>query len=68
MLQPDHGIPFSPDAVLGIISMLFWAFVIVVSLKYVMFVMRADNNGEGGILALMALALRTAAPRSRMAS
>lgn len=65
--SPEHGIPFSPDAVLGIISMLFWAFVIVVSLKYVMFVMRADNNGEGGILALMALALRTAAPRSRMA-
>jgi len=56
--SPEHGIPFSPDAVLGIISMLFWAFVIVVSLKYVMFVMRADNNGEGGILALMALALR----------
>lgn len=63
----DHGIPFSPDAVLGIISMLFWAMIIVVSLKYVLFVMRADNDGEGGILALMALALRTAAPRSRMA-
>lgn len=63
----EHGIPFSPDAVLGIISMLFWAMIIVVSLKYVMFVMRADNNGEGGVLALMALALRTAAPRSRMA-
>ncbi|WER44531.1 potassium transporter Kup [Cupriavidus sp. WKF15] len=63
----EHGIPFSPDAVLGIISMLFWAMIIVVSLKYVLFVMRADNNGEGGVLALMALALRTAAPRSRMA-
>ncbi len=63
----EHGIPFSPDAVLGIISMLFWAMIIVVSLKYVLFVMRADNDGEGGVLALMALALRTAAPRSRMA-
>ncbi|UIF87334.1 potassium transporter Kup [Cupriavidus sp. UYPR2.512] len=63
----EHGVPFSPDAVLGIISMLFWAMIIVVSLKYVMFVMRADNDGEGGVLALMALALRTAAPRSRMA-
>jgi len=63
----EHGIPFSADAVLGIISMLFWAMIIVVSLKYVMFVMRADNDGEGGVLALMALALRTAAPRSRMA-
>lgn len=56
----EHGIPFTPDAVLGIISMLFWALTIVVSLKYVLFVMRADNNGEGGVLALMALSLRTA--------
>ncbi|KAI3594651.1 Kup system potassium uptake protein [Cupriavidus sp. U2] len=63
----DHGIPFSPEAVLGIISLLFWAMIVVVSIKYVLFVMRADNNGEGGVLALMALALRTAAPRSRMA-
>src|SRR5213076_2232804 len=63
----EHGIPFSDAAVMGIISMLFCAMIIVVSLKYVMFVMRADNDGEGGILALMALALRTAAPRSRMA-
>ncbi|WP_211461206.1 potassium transporter Kup [Collimonas silvisoli] len=56
----EHGIPFTPAAVLGIISMLFWAITIVVSLKYVLFVMRADNNGEGGVLALMALSLRTA--------
>lgn len=63
----EHGIPFSEAAVLGIISMLFWAMIIVVSLKYVLFVMRADNDGEGGVLALMALALRTAAPRSRRA-
>jgi len=56
----DHGIPFTPAGVLGIISMLFWAITIVVSLKYVLFVMRADNNGEGGVLALMALSLRTA--------
>ena len=55
-----HGIIFTPDAVLGIISMLFWAITIVVSLKYVLLVMRADNNGEGGALALMALSLRTA--------
>ncbi len=57
--SPEHGIPFSPDAVYGVISMVFWAFAIVVSLKYVRFVMRANNRGEGGILALMALALRT---------
>ena len=58
--SPEHGIPFSTDAVYGVISMVFWAFAIVVSLKYVLFVMRANNHGEGGILALMALALRTA--------
>lgn len=63
----EHGIPFSPDAVMGIISLLFWAMIIVVSIKYVSFVMRADNDGEGGVLALMALALRTAGPRSRKA-
>jgi KUP system potassium uptake protein len=57
--SPEHGIPFSSDAVFGVLSMVFWAFLVVVSLKYVLFVMRANNNGEGGILALMALALRT---------
>ena len=61
----EHGIPFSPEAVYGVISMVFWAFTFVVSLKYVMFVMRANNHGEGGILALMALALRTAPARSK---
>ncbi|BDB23893.1 potassium transporter Kup [Cupriavidus sp. P-10] len=60
----EHGIAFSTDAVLGVISMLFWAMIIVVSIKYVVFVMRADNDGEGGVLALMALVLRTVAPRS----
>jgi KUP system potassium uptake protein len=63
--SPQHGIPFTPNAVYGIISMLFWAITIVVSLKYVLFVMRADNNGEGGVLALMALSLRTAVAGSR---
>jgi len=63
--SPDHGIPFSPTAVYGVISMVFWAFAIVVSLKYVLFVMRANNHGEGGILALMALALRTAPVNSK---
>ena len=66
--SPEHGIPFSSEAVFGVISMVFWAFLIVVSLKYVLFVMRANNNGEGGILALMALALRTAPVGSRRAS
>lgn len=66
--DPQHGIPFTPQAVFGIISLLFWALVIVVSLKYVLFVMRADNRGEGGVLALMALSLRSVRSGSRWAS
>ena len=46
--------------VLGVLSMVFWLLVVVVSLKYVVFIMRADNRGEGGIIALMALAQRGA--------
>jgi KUP system potassium uptake protein len=48
----------SRENVLGIISLIFWSLTIVISIKYVMFVMRADNRGEGGILALLALAIR----------
>jgi KUP system potassium uptake protein len=65
--SPQHGIPFSNEAVFGVISMVFWAFMVVVSIKYVMFIMRASNNGEGGILALMALALRTVPVGSKSA-
>jgi KUP system potassium uptake protein len=57
--SPSHGIPFSQMAVFGIISMMFWAILLVVTFKYVHFVMRADNKGEGGVLSLMALALRS---------
>ncbi len=45
-------------AVFGVLSLIFWAVTIVVSLKYVLFIMQADNNGEGGILALMAKAMQ----------
>ncbi len=55
-----HGIPLTPDNVLGILSLVFWALMLVVSLKYVVFIMRADNRGEGGIMALTALANRAA--------
>ncbi len=52
--------------VLGILSMIFWAVTIVVSVKYAIFIMRADNQGQGGILALMALALnKVQSPRDR---
>jgi KUP system potassium uptake protein len=48
------------DDIFGILSLIFWSLVIVVTLKYVTFIMRADNNGEGGTLSLMALASRVA--------
>jgi KUP system potassium uptake protein len=51
-----HGINPTPDNVLGVLSLIFWSLVLIVSVKYLTLVMRADNNGEGGILALMALA------------
>ncbi len=63
--SPSHGIPLTNTSILGVISLLFWAIMIVVSVKYVLIVMRADNNGEGGVLALMALALRSLDRKSR---
>ena len=48
----------TPQETLGVLSLVFWALVLIVTVKYVALVMRADNNGEGGILALMALAQR----------
>jgi KUP system potassium uptake protein len=56
--DPDHGVPLTPENIYGIASLVFWSIIVVVTLKYVLFVMRADNRGEGGILALLALAIR----------
>lgn len=53
-----HGIPVTHDNVLGILSLIFWALITLISIKYLIFVMRADNRGEGGILALTALVNR----------
>lgn len=53
-----HAVAATPDNVLGILSLIFWSLILVISIKYVLFVMRANNRGEGGIMALMALALR----------
>src|SRR5881296_1097480 len=54
--NPEHGIPLSTSNVLGGLSTIFWSLMIVVSLKYVILIMRANNKGEGGIMALLALA------------
>jgi KUP system potassium uptake protein len=51
----DHGLPVTPENVLGILSLVVWALILVVVVKYLSLVMRADNHGEGGILALFAL-------------
>ena len=56
-----HGVQPTPENVLGILSLVFWALIIVISVKYIGYVMRADNRGEGGILALTALIV----PRSQ---
>jgi KUP system potassium uptake protein len=50
-----HAIPVTTENVLGVLSLIFWSLVVTVSIKYLLFVMRADNEGEGGILALVAL-------------
>jgi KUP system potassium uptake protein len=57
-LGGEGGAGTAPDAVIGVLSLLFWAVTLVVSLKYVLIVLRASNDGEGGILALLALVLR----------
>ena len=53
----EHGLTATPANILGILSLVFWAILIVISLKYVSFIMRADNRGEGGIMALMSLVM-----------
>ena len=55
----------SPEAVLGIVSLIFWSLIIVISVKYAILIMRADNHGEGGILALLALVSPRRAKRNR---
>jgi KUP system potassium uptake protein len=60
----DHGaVPTDRAAVYGVLSLVFWSVTIIVSLKYLTFIMRADNDGEGGIMALIALIQRAGLPR-----
>jgi KUP system potassium uptake protein len=58
-----HPVPVSTENVLGVLSLIIWSLIVTVSIKYLLFVMRADNGGEGGILALVAL-VRTRGGRS----
>ena len=60
----EYGVEPTPEHVVGVLSLVVWSLVVVISIKYLVFVMRADNRGEGGILALVALAVpRDAAPK-----
>ena len=56
VFNPTHGIEFTAANVIGGVSTILWALMFVVTLKYVLLIMRADNKGEGGIMALLALA------------
>ena len=55
LFSGHHPIAATPDNILGLLSMVFWAIMVLVSIKYVVIIMRADNRGEGGSLALLAL-------------
>ncbi|HYB08103.1 MAG TPA: potassium transporter Kup [Alphaproteobacteria bacterium] len=63
--QCFDNVPVDETTVLGVLSLIAWALFVVVAIKYVVVIMRADNRGEGGILALTALALRSASRRGR---
>jgi KUP system potassium uptake protein len=63
-----HGghVPMSPQSVLGVLSLIFWTMTVVVSIKYVLLILRADNNGEGGLIAMLALATTAVKDKPRL--
>jgi KUP system potassium uptake protein len=65
IFDPTHGLALNEANLLGVISLVVWGLIIIVSLKYVALVLRADNKGEGGVMALMALALSSLPKSSR---
>jgi KUP system potassium uptake protein len=64
--NPQHGIPLTTANILGGVSAIFWALMSVVTLKYVLLVLRASNRGEGGVMALLALAASAVGERTRL--
>jgi hypothetical protein len=61
-------VPFTPANVYGILSIFFWTLTVIVSIKYVVLVLRADNNGEGGLVAMLALASQAVKDKPRLRS
>src|SRR5512132_922937 len=61
----EHGVAATHDNVLGVLSLIVWSLTLIISIKYILFVMRADNNGEGGILALLALVAQSPGAKRR---
>lgn len=59
-------VPFTPQNVYGVLSIFFWTLTVIVSLKYVVLVLRADNNGEGGLIAMLALASQAVKDKPRL--
>lgn len=66
IFSPGTGVPLNPDTIVGAVSVVFWLLMVVVTLKYVTLIMRASNRGEGGIMALLALASQTVAHQPRL--
>ncbi|WP_420474719.1 potassium transporter Kup [Noviherbaspirillum sp. ST9] len=64
VFSPDHGLPLNEGNLFGITSLIVWALILIVSLKYVTLVLRADNRNEGGVMALVALALSSVGTKS----
>jgi len=64
--SPHYGLLPDLPTVLGVLSLIFWSLMVVITVKYVLMIMRADNDGEGGIMALTALAQRSLSPGSKM--
>ncbi len=65
VFSPEHGLILTQANLLGVVSLIVWSLIMVVSLKYVTLILRADNHGEGGIMALLALTLSSVGKNSR---
>ncbi len=66
VFDKDAGLPLNQPELVGVLSLILWSLMLVVTLKYVLLIMRADNHGEGGIMALLALAASSVAGRPRL--